>query len=315
MTDTKSSEKIGLASHLVNQILAIKPLADFAKSRARNMMINRAESIGVPWRENCRKLSDHNWEPELQAVTNPYLNYPHYYLTSFHAYESGNMSWQAAWEVESAARAVHAKIWQDAGVEGDAQLRASYHHVLQEHLVQPPQKILDLGCGVGMSSFALQKIYPQAEITGIDLSPYFLAVAQYRSQENFEPNSGKSQIHWLHCAAEDTSLPDNSVDFVSACLVFHELPTTAAQAIIKEAYRVVRPGGYLGIMDMNPNSEVFLKMPPYILTLLKSTEPYLDQYFVLDMEKTFTEVGFNQPTITVNSPRHRTIIATKPETI
>jgi len=34
-------------------------------------------------------------------------------------------------------------------------------------------------------------------------------------------------------------------------------------------------------MDMNPQSEVYAKMAPYILTLLKSTEPYLDEYFAL----------------------------------
>lgn len=305
MTITQSPKKVGLASYLINQILAIKPLANFAKSRARNMMINRAESIGVPWRENYRQLRDRNWEQELEAVANPSLDYPDYYLTSFHAYESGNMSWQAAWEVESAAYAVHAKIWQDAGVQGDGRLRASYHRVLQQQLITPPQTILDLGCGVGMSSFALQETYPQAKVTGVDLSPYFLAVAQYRSQEN------KHQIKWLHRAAETTGLPDKSFELVSACLVFHELPTTAAEAIITEAYRVLRPGGCLAIMDMNPESEVFQKMPPYILTLLKSTEPYLDQYFSLDIATTFTEIGFNQPTIIVNSPRHRTIIGIK----
>ncbi len=307
MTITQSPQNIGLASRLVNQILAIKPLANFAKTQARKMMINRAESIGVPWRENYRQLSQHNWEEEIQQVTNSSLDYPDYYLTSFHAYKSGNMSWQAAWEVESAAYAVHAKIWQDAGVNGDALLRASYHDLLQQYLTISPQKILDLGCGVGMSSLALQEIYPQAQVTGVDLSPYFLAVAQYRSQ-----NYKQTPIHWLHCAAENTGLPNNNFDFVSACLVFHELPITAAVAIIQEAYRVLRPGGYLGIMDMNPQSKVFQKMPPYILTLLKSTEPYLDQYFSLDIAKTFTDIGFNQPQITVNSPRHRTIIGIKP---
>ncbi|MDJ0535039.1 MAG: methyltransferase domain-containing protein [Xenococcaceae cyanobacterium MO_207.B15] len=306
MTITQSPKKIGLASRVVNQVLAIKPLANFAKNRARNMMINRAESLGVPWRENYRQLSDRTcWEQELEAVTNPSLDYPDYYLTSFHAYESGNMSWQAAWEVESAAYAVHAKIWQDTGAKGDAQLRASYHRVLQQNLTISPQTILDLGCGIGMSSFALQENYPQAKVTGVELSPYFLAVAQYRSQQN------QHQIQWLHRAAENTGLPDNSFELVSACLIFHELPTTAAKAIITEAYRILRPGGYLAIMDMNPNSEVYQKMPPYILTLLKSTEPYLDQYFGLDMATTFTEIGFNPPTIKVNSPRHRTIIGLK----
>ena len=114
-----------------------------------------------------------------------------------------------------------------------------------------------------MSTFALQSIYPQARLTGVDLSPYFLAVARYRAREQ-QPN-----INWVHAAAENTTLPDNSFDLVSACLVFHELPTKAATAIINEAHRLLRPGGYLAIMDMNPNSETFVKMPPYILTLLK----------------------------------------------
>jgi hypothetical protein len=62
-------------------------------------------------------------------------------------------------------------------------------------------------------------------------------------------------------------------------------------------------------MDMNPKSEVYAKMPPYILTLLKSTEPYLDEYFALDMEQALVDAGFEAPTITCNSPRHRTVIA------
>ncbi|UBF24393.1 hypothetical protein K9N68_22180 [Kovacikia minuta CCNUW1] len=50
-------------------------------------------------------------------------------------------------------------------------------------------------------------------------------------------------------------------------------------------------------------------MPPYVLTLLKSTEPYLDQYFALDLEQALIGAGFEQPTIAPNSPRHRTAIA------
>jgi hypothetical protein len=50
-------------------------------------------------------------------------------------------------------------------------------------------------------------------------------------------------------------------------------------------------------------------MPPYILTLLKSTEPYLDEYFALDIEEAIAQAGFHAPTITRNSPRHRTIVA------
>lgn len=305
MTVTAPKTKIGLASRIVNGVLAIAPLANFAKSRARNMMIKRAESIGVPWRENVRQLSDRNWDEDLASVQNPDLQYPKYYTTSFHAYDEGNLSWKAAWEVESASRAVHAQIWSDGDVSGDPMLRGSYSKAIQEEVKIAPNNILDLGCGAGMSTMELQKIYPYAQITGIDLSPYFLAVAKYRGEQ------AQQNINWVHGAAETTGLPDSSFDLVSACLMFHELPTTAANAILEEAHRLLRPGGYLAIMDMNPQSEIFLKMPPYILTLLKSTEPYLDQYFALDMEQTLISRGFETPSITVNSPRHRAIISKK----
>lgn len=293
----------GLASRLVNGILAIKPLANLAKHQARQMMIKRAEKIGVLWTKEVQTLRSQDWETQLAQVQNPLLAYPNYYCRSFHAYEKGNLSWDAALEVEVAAYAVHAGIWPNAGAQGDPQLRLSYHDVLKTALTKEPQDILDLGCSVGMSTFALHELYPQAEITGLDLSPYFLAVAHYRTQQRY------AQINWVHAAAESTGLPDGSFDLVSTFLMCHELPQSATRQIFREAQRLLRPGGHLAIMDMNPQSEIYAKMPPYILTLLKSTEPYLDEYFTLDIEQALVEDGFAPPTITCNTHRHRTIIA------
>lgn len=290
-------------SQLVNGLLAIKPLANLAKHQARQMMIKRAEKIGVPWRQRVEELRAYDWDSELAEVQNAQLTYPDYYLRSFHAYDQGNLSWDAALEVEVAALAVHAGIWQGAGAKGDAKMRQSYHDLVKGQITIQPQDILDLGCSVGMSTFALQEVFPQATLTGVDLSPYFLAVAHYNSQQR------QSKMNWKHAAAEATGLPDASFDLVSACLLFHELPQTAAKEIFQEARRLLRPGGYLTIMEMNPKSEIYAKMPPYILTLLKSTEPYLDEYFTLDIEQAIVEAGFHAPTITPNSPRHRTIVA------
>lgn len=302
----------GLASRLVNRVLAIKPLANIAKHQARQMMIERAEKIGVPWTKEVQALREaklshdgesHDWEALLAQVQNPQLTYPDYYLRSFHAYEEGNLHWEAAFEVEVAAYAVHARIWPNGEAQGDSQLRQSYHNVLKAQLTKEPRDILDLGCSVGMSTFALQEVYPDAKITGLDLSPYFLAVAHYRSQQR------NAQINWVHAAAESTGLPSGSFDLVSTFLMCHELPQSATRQIFHEARRLLRPGGYLAIMDMNPKSQVFAKMPPYILTLLKSTEPYLDEYFALDIEQALVEAGFTAPTITSNSPRHCTTLA------
>ncbi len=297
------SQNPGLASRLVNGLLAIKPLANYAKHQARQMMINRAEKMGVAWRKEAENLRNRNWDTELAQVKNPQLVYPGYYLRSFHAYETGNLSWEAASEVEVAAIAVHAKIWPEAGINGDAKLRQSYHDILKSQLPQAPRDIVDLGCSVGMSTFALQELYPEASLTGVDLSEYFLAVAQCRSKQRNLP------VKWVHAAAESTGLPDNSYDLVSACLMFHELPQEPSRQIFQEARRLLRPGGHLAIMDMNPKSAAFAQMPPYIFTLLKSTEPYMDEYFTLDISQAIIDAGFQAPQITINSPRHRTIIA------
>ena len=299
-----------IATQLVNGLLSVKPLANLAKRQARGLIIKRAESIGVAWRNDVKQLRARNtskdfslqWDAELANIQNSNTEYPEYYLTSFHAYDEGNMGWNPAMEVEVAAYSVHAKIFSETGRAGDAQLRRSYHQVLQEHLPTPPQQIVDIGCSVGMSTFAIQAVYPQAQITGVDLSPYFLTVANYRSARH-------PQINWVHAAAENTGLPAASYDLVSLFLICHELPQAATLQIFQEARRLLKPGGHIAIMDMNPASEIYGQMPPYILTLLKSTEPYLDQYFSLEIDRTLQTAGFQAPTITANSPRHRTVVA------
>jgi ubiquinone/menaquinone biosynthesis C-methylase UbiE len=298
-----------LATQVVNGLLSVKPLAAFAKNRARNLIIKRAESIGVAWRNdvkslkarNTDKLFDPTWEQELAQLTNPQITYPDYYLTSFHAYSEGNMGWEPAMEVEVAAYSVHAKIFAETGKNGDQQLRQSYQQVLQEHILYAPQSIVDIGCSVGMSTMAMQSAYPQAQITGVDLSPYFLTVANYRH--------GGENIKWVHATAEHTDLPAASYDLVSLFLICHELPQTATLEIFQEARRLLKPGGHIAIMDMNPASEIYSQMPPYILTLLKSTEPYLDQYFSLDIDLALQTTGFESIKLIANSPRHRTVVA------
>ena len=166
-----------IVSQLVNTLLAIKPLAKFAKYQARELIIKRAESIGVAWRDDvkflrsrgCSTALSPQWAADLAQITNPTLQYPDYYLTSFHAYDRGNLSWDAAMEVEVAAYSVHAKIFAETGQNGDTRLRQSYHDLITQTLDTPPQTILDVGCSVGMSTFAMQKVYPQAHLTGVEI--------------------------------------------------------------------------------------------------------------------------------------------------
>ena len=64
-----------------------------------------------------------------------------------------------------------------------------------------------------------------------------------------DQNEGQADpITFQHAAAESTGLPGSSQDLVSACLLFHELPASAAAQVMAEAFRILRPGGVLAIM-------------------------------------------------------------------
>lgn len=304
---TPAQSPISPLSRLITAILKIGPIFNVARGRAKKMMRQRAEHIGKHWGTEVETLRhNHPWEEALGAIADPELVYPDYYLQPFHAYDQGNLSWEAAWEFEIAALTVHSRIWGTPTADGDGRLRGNYHQVLGEVMATKPQRILDLGCAAGLSTFSLQDCFPQAEMTAIDLSPYFLAVAQYRSQQQ------QRTIAWHHRAAENTGFEDQSFDLVSASLMFHELPTTAAIAVMKEAKRLLRPGGYFAIMDMDPYSEKRQKMPAYVLTLMKSTEPWIDQYFNLDLAEAFEAVGFLPPTVQAHTPLHRVIVGQVP---
>ena len=359
MTATQTTSSPSVISRLVTAILGIGPVFNFAKQRARSMMVKRAATIGVDWPGEVKALRSRqpldyvtdrrdvsihpDWEVELARLRNEALVYPDYYVRSFHAYEEGNLGWMPAMEADVAGKTVHAKIWDGAGAQGDRMLRQSYYDVVKATLTTTPQHILDVGCSAGHSTFGLRSLYPTSHCTGVDLSPYFLTVAQYfESIYNDLPpippkptgnptmtpqaqvlskfatsdDSGDSAssgavvpIRWLHAAGEDTGLNDASFDLASICLVLHEMPSDATRQLLSEMRRVLKPGGYLTIMDMNPKSEIYSSMPPYVLTLLKSTEPFLDQYFSLDLEQAIYDAGFTRPSVTSNTPRHRTVIA------
>lgn len=301
-----------LLSRVVNALIQTKPIYSLMKQQARQVLIKTAEKHGIPWRQTVQDFESSGIQQQLTAIANPAIIYPDYYNVPFHAYDDGNLCWLAAFEAAPATYSMALRVWPDENLSWEAaqdRLRSSFHEVLAKHGPKEVRNILDIGCSVGISTLAVHRYYAnlqQATVTtiGLDLSPYMLTVAKTN-----DVHQDVSQ--WIHGKAEETNFPDRSFDLITLQFLIHELPHQASHAIFQEALRILRPNGCLAIIDNNPKSSVIQGLPPVLFTLMKSTEPWSDDYYTFDVEAALTDTGFETPITVASDPRHRTIVAKK----
>ena len=302
-----------LVSRFVNLLIGTKPIYKVMKHQARQVMIKTAEKNGIPWRQTYQELESSGAKGLLEDMTNPNVVYPDYYKMPFHAYEEGNLCWPAAFEASSATQAMGLRVWPKENITWEtaqSRLRGSFHQILDQYSPETVKDVLDIGCSVGISTLALHRYYCQRQgmkirTVGLDLSPYMLTVAKTTDVQG-------EISEWIHANAEDTGMPDNSFDVVTLQFVIHELPRQATIKIFQEARRLLRSGGCLAIVDNNPRSPVIQNLPPALFTLMKSTEPWSDDYYTFDVEAAMQSVGFQYKTTVATDPRHRAIVAIKP---
>jgi ubiquinone/menaquinone biosynthesis C-methylase UbiE len=113
----------------------------------------------------------------------------------------------------------------------------------------------------------LKRAFGQAAVIGLDLSPYMLIVADYKAQQ------AGLNIQWQHGLAEDTGLEEASFDLVTASFLLHETPPEISHLILRECYRLIKPGGQLIILDGN---QIRLRHADWLIKIFK--EPYSKVY-------------------------------------
>lgn len=285
------------------------------------VIINTAEKNGVPWKGKIAELEaafpGDEFQSAVDAITDPKLEYPPYYLVKFHAYDEGNLHFLAAAEAGSATLSMCLRVWPDevmTPVVALARLRASHLNAVlaaapADWLQRPDFVAVDAGCSIGMSTQAVVDFLrarrpglPDASVIGLDAGPQMLVIAAR------DADCGAKYVHGL---AEDSKLADDSVDWFGLQFVVHECPAEATRAIFAEALRVLRPGGVLSMIDNDPTSPVIKGRPPAIATLLKATEPHSDSYYALDVEELMRVVGFVTASSVRSDPRHHTVVGVK----
>jgi SAM-dependent methyltransferase len=107
-----------------------------------------------------------------------------------------------------------------------------------------PRRILDMGCGAGMSTLPLADAWPEAEIFGVDLAAPMLRYAHGRSEAMGVP------VHYSQQNAAATDFAAGGFDLVLSNLLLHEIPQKVTRQVIAECYRLLGPGGVMIHNDM-----------------------------------------------------------------
>lgn len=142
----------------------------------------------------------------------------------------------------------HRATWASGDYDQIARgIQAVADHVVRSARIRAGEQVLDVACGTGNT--AIMARARGAAVTGLDLTPEMLTVAEMRAADE-----GYGDITWKAGDAEDMPFADGTFDVVvSSCgLMF----APDHQKVASEVARVTKPGGRIAIQAWTRESGV-----------------------------------------------------------
>jgi len=168
----------------------------------------------------------------------------------------------------------------------EPEMQAMLERYLSEIDVPDGARVLEIGCGGGVATQRLATLAGVSHVTGLDPSPVFLARAR-------EAMKDQDNVDLVEGDARALQFDDSSFDLLVAHTVLSHVPEP--EAALKEACRVLRPGGQIVVFDgdyatMNMAIANFDPLQPCIDMFLTS---YVnDPWFMRRLPKLATDAGF-----------------------
>jgi SAM-dependent methyltransferase len=155
--------------------------------------------------------------------------------------------------------------------------------------LEPGQVVLDLGSGAGLDVLlSARRVAPGGHAYGVDMTEEMLALANANRDR-----SGVSNATFLKGTIEKIPLPDSSIDVVISNCVINLAEDKGA--VIKEAFRVLRPGGLFAVADMveiEPLDATTKKQLDSWAGCISGTIP-IDRYRAILLGAGFNDPDFN----------------------
>jgi 2-polyprenyl-3-methyl-5-hydroxy-6-metoxy-1,4-benzoquinol methylase len=154
-----------------------------------------------------------------------------------------------------------------------------------------PKRILDMGCGAGMSTLPFAEAWPGAQIYAIDLAAPMLRYAHGRAESLGVP------IHFSQANAAETKFEDGSFDLIVSTIILHEMPQKISRQVIAECHRLLNAGGVMVHNDM-----VGWPTDPFQEFMAEWNAHHNNEVFergsgTLDFRAACTDAGFSAETV------------------
>lgn len=219
-----------------------------------------------------RLYNQTDWQAVCDRFQPPGFTYPAYYREqNFHGIAGGYLNPNAAISYDP--------ITQYALPPSETMVREG----LTAAVRCKPRRILDLGCGTGSTTLMLKRSFPEAEVVGVDLSPYMLAVAEQKAE------AAGLTVRFCHGNAEHLGFPSASFDLITAALLFHETPPDVSRTILRESYRLLTVGGEVLALDGNQKT---LRQVDWLNHIFE--EPYIEGYAAGSLDAWMGAAGFSE---------------------